>query len=70
MGKQARRKQDGTWRKEGSESVMKAEGTQDIRTYINRNQIMVSQWVVLRTIFEACMREMGYEGGGRSWDPW
>ena len=30
---------------------------------------MVSQWVVLRTIFEACMREMGYEGGGAELGP-
>ena len=69
-GKRERRRQDGTWRQEGAESVLKAAGTQDIRTYINRRQAKVAQWVAVRPIFEICVRETGYEGRGRRRTPW
>ena len=49
--KRAMRRWDRTCRWEGGESVLKAAGTQDIWTYIDRYQVTVAQWVALRTIF-------------------
>ena len=44
---------------------------QKIRTYIDRRQSMVAQWVALRTIFEvSTQEETGYAGGGRRRATW
>ena len=44
---------------------MKAEGTHDIRTYIDRRQATMARWVSLWPILEVCVREeMGNKGGG------
>ena len=64
-GKHTRMQQYGTWRREGDESVLKAAGTQNIRTYINRRQATVAQWVDLWPIFEVFTQDTGYEGGWR-----
>ena len=69
-GKQARRKVDGTWYNPEAEEVQEAAGTQLAKTYIGRIQEMVAQWVALRPIIKLCIREMGYEGGGRRRDTW
>ena len=42
-GKQARRRRDGTWRQEGVDRFLKAEGTHAIWTYIKRRQAAVTQ---------------------------
>ena len=50
MGKRSKRRSERTWRQEGAESVIKAAGTQDLRTCIDRIKATVAQLVVLRTI--------------------
>ena len=70
MGKQARRQRDGTWRRKGSESVLRVAGTQDVQAYIYRRQVTVAQWVALRTIFKVCVQETHYKGGRQKRAPW
>ena len=71
MGKREKRQLDGTWRLEGAYRVLKAGGTKDIRTYIDRRQEIMTQWVFLWPIFEVCAQEArkegrdGPHGGGR-----
>ena len=64
-GKKARRLGDDNWRKEGPESVLQASGTEPLRDYINKRQVMVAEWVDLQPIFEVCAKEIGYEVGGK-----
>ena len=45
--------------------VLQGAVRQPLRTYINRRQATVAEWVLLRPIFNVCAREMGYKGGGR-----
>ena len=54
-----------TWKKYGSDRLLKAAGTKPLREYINNRQDMVAEWVALRQIFEVCAKETGYEVGGR-----
>ena len=35
-----------------------------------RRQAAVTEWVDLRPIFEVCVKETGYKGGGRLREPW
>ena len=37
---------------------------------MDRRQATVAEWVALRTIFDVCAVETGYEGGGRLRVPW
>ena len=53
-----------TWIKEGVDRVLQAAGTKTILGFINRIQVTVAEWVALRPIFEVCVKEKGYEGGG------
>ena len=62
--------EDGTWQREGTKSILKAEGTRDIWAYINRPKAKVAQWVALWPIFEVCRWEMGYEIGEQRRTPW
>ena len=32
--------------------------------------VTVVEWVSIRPIFDLCVRDTGYEGGGRLWVPW
>ena len=51
--------------------MLKAAGTQHIRTYIDRRQATVVQWVDLRPIFEVFAQEdMGCTVGWRIQAPW
>ena len=45
--KRAKRISDRTWWQEGLDSIMKATGTQVVRTYIDMRQAAVDQWVSL-----------------------
>ena len=47
----------------GEEGVREAAGTQLARTYIERRQATVDQWVALRPLFEVFTMETGYIGG-------
>ena len=70
-GKRSKRTSDGTWRQEGEESILKAEETQDVRTYINRRQATVDQWVALCPIFLIfAKQEIGYKYGGPRRPTW
>ena len=51
-GKRAQRKADGRWEMPIAEVVREAAGTQSDMTYICIRQVMVAQWVALRTIFK------------------
>ena len=50
----ANRSSGGTWQQEGEESVLMSAGTQDIRTYTDRIQETMAQWVSLQNIFNLC----------------
>ena len=45
--------------------VLQGVGTQPLKTYVDRRQAAVVEWVALRNIFDVCARETGYEGGDR-----
>ena len=45
-------------------TVLRGAGTQPLRTYVDRIQAAVAEWVSLRPIFDVCARDVGYEGGG------
>ena len=68
--KRAKQLEDGTWETPGAEGIQEAAGTQSARIYIEKRQATLSQWVVLRPLFEVCARETGYEGWGRSRKVW
>ena len=63
--KQAMRRRDGSWRQVTAEAVLQGAGTQTIRTYVDRGQATVAEWVATQTIFDSCAVEAGYDGGGR-----
>ena len=63
-GKKARRIGDETWQKEGADSVLQAAGTKPLMEYTKKRQAVVVEWVALRPIFEVCVKETGYMGGG------
>ena len=46
-GKKERRKNDGSWKKAASDSVLQGAGTQPLQTYIGRRQAIVEEWVAL-----------------------
>ena len=68
--KQATRQRDGSWRQVPAEEVLQVVSTQTIRTYWERRQATVAEWVATRPIFDVCAQETGYEGGGRLLVPW
>ena len=61
--KTEKRQGGGTWRSAAAESVLKDAGTHILRAYIDKQQVTVVEWVLLRLILEVCNRETGYEGG-------
>ena len=61
---------DISWWKVASERVLQGAGTQPLKTYIDRRQVTVAEWVALRRIFEVYVKETSYEGGGRLREPW
>ena len=63
--KKATRKRDGFWRLVTAEAVLKRAGTQSLKTYVDRREATLEDWVALRTIFDVSTQETGYEGGGR-----
>ena len=63
-GKRVKQLEDGTWETPGEEVIREAAGTQSDRIYIERRQATVAQWVALRSLFEVCVRDTGYEVGG------
>ena len=69
-GKRAKQLEDGTWEMPGAEGIREAAGTWSERTYIERRQETVAQWVALRPLFQVCAKETGYEGGGRRRKVW
>ena len=64
------RLKDGLWRKVAADRVLQGAGTQLIHTYLDRRQDTVADWVSSRPIFKVCVRETGYEVGGKLWGPW
>ena len=69
-GKKENRQRDRTWRSEAAAKVIKESGTQTMGAYIDKRQVTVAEWVALRPIIDICDRDTGYEGGGRSHEPW
>ena len=45
-------------------------GTKTLWEYIKRSQAKVAEWVDLRPVFEVCVKETGFEGGGRERKQW
>ena len=52
------------------EAVLQVVGTQTLSTYVDMQQATVVEWVVIRPIFDICVRETGYERWRRLWVPW
>ena len=69
-GKRAKQLEDGTWETPGAEGIREATGTLSERTYIERQQETVAQWMALRPLFKVFTKETGYEGGGRRRKVW
>ena len=65
-GNWERRRQDGTWRREGYNSVLKLAGTQDVRTYIQQAPIDVGTMVgpPAHNFKSACRIKVTRAGGG------
>ena len=59
---------DGLGRKVAEDRVLKGAGTLPLHTYLDRRKAKVAEWVALRPIFEVCVKETGYEGGGKLWE--
>ena len=68
--KKTKRLRYGSWWQVTAKTVLQRAGTQPLRTYLDRRQATVAEWVALRSIFGSCTRETGYEGGGRLRVPW
>ena len=45
--------------------MLQGSGTQMLSTYVARRQATVAEWVATRNIFDVCVRETGFKGGGR-----
>ena len=54
--KRVKRSLDRIWRQEGAESILKAAGAQDVRTYIDKRPETVAQLVALCPIYEVRMK--------------
>ena len=63
-------RKEGTWWKVPEETVLVKARNQHLRTYIDRRQVIVAEWVVLRPILGVCDKETGYEEEGRPREPW
>ena len=50
--------------------VIQGMGTRTLQTYVDRRNMTLAEWVALRTIFEICANETGYDGGGSHQEPW
>ena len=61
---------DRSWRKSAAKTVLQGAGKKPLRTYLDRRQEIVAEWVALRPIFYVCARETVYEGGGDFRVPW
>ena len=70
VGNMAKRQWYRNFRRVAANSVLKEEGNERLRAYIDKSQTTVMDWVLLIPIYKVCDREVGYEGGGRRRDPW
>ena len=66
----ARRMKYGSWRQAEAKTILQGVRTHSLRTYVDRRQATVAEWVSLRSIFDVCARETVYEGGGGLQVPW
>ena len=57
-GNNARRQWDGSWRREGADSMLQAAGIQLFRMYIDRRQATVAEWVATWTILKFAQRRI------------
>ena len=70
MGKRAKRLGYGTWQTPGAEVIREAAGTQSARIYIEQRHATLAKWVGIHPLFEVCVRQTGYRGGGRKIKAW
>ena len=47
-----------------SKKYLQGAGTYPLRTYVDRRQATVAEWMALCPIFDVCARNMDYEEGG------
>ena len=66
----AKWKRFGTCRSEADTKVIKEVGTYTLGAYIDKWQVIVTDWVVLRPILDIWDIKMGYKGGGRLRELW
>ena len=62
----SKRLRDGSWRKAAAKKFLQGAGTHLLRTYLDRRQVTVAEWVALRPIFDVCVRDTRYDDGGIS----
>ena len=62
--KQKTQKRDRSWRQVTVEAFLQGAGKQSLRTYVDRRYTVVAEWGALRSIFDFCERETGYNGRG------
>ena len=70
MDKREMCQRDESWRREGVDRVLQAEGMQTLQKYIDRNKAIVAEWVDTWPILEVCAQEMWCEVGGNQQVKW
>ena len=65
-----KRLNDGLWRKVSANKVLQEVGKQPLQICLDRRHAIVTEWVALQPIFDVCVRDMGYEGGGKLQVAW
>ena len=58
--KQEMRRRNGFWRQMSTEAVLQGAETQTLRTYVDRRQATVTEWVTTQPILNFCARDTGY----------
>ena len=61
MGQKTNRQRYGTWRSAIAARVLKEAGTQTMGTYIEKWQVIVVEWVLLRSILKIFNIITGYQ---------
>ena len=63
MGQKTKWLGDDSWQSVAAVSFLHTVGIKPLKTYIDKRYATVSEWVVLLTIFEVCVKETGCEEG-------
>ena len=59
-----------TWQNKGEYRVIQATGTKLLQEYIEGRQAEIAEWVAMQPVFEVCVKETDFEGGGEAREQW